>query len=765
MTGSADIGFVVIGRNEGERLVRCLDAITELAPGLPLVYVDSGSTDGSTAAATERGATVVELDTSIPLSAARARNEGFAALRESHPDAGFVQFMDGDCELAPGWIDRAREAFAASDDLGVVCGLLRERHPEASVYNRLCDIEWNAALGEVRSVGGNAAYRVEPFGAVGGFDSDVVAGEEPELCYRLRHKGWRVLRLDAPMATHDAAMTRFGQWWKRSERAGLAAAQGAWLHGRGPERFNVRRVASNVAWGLILPFLAILLAVPTRGLSIVAVAALFALMAARVWIGARRSHGAKPGLALYGLFTAIGKIPQALGAVRFAWRRLIGAAPRVVEYKDAANSGARSVVYVASYLPRRSETFVYREILGLRDAGWRITPVSLHEPDRDLGDPTVDELADQAMPIYAAGAASLARAVLAELVTHPIRSLSTLFTAAADALGPEPRTPTERAKICLQGAASLRLARVAREAGATHIHAHFAHVPATFAMYAARQLHIPFSFTGHANDLFANRSLLVAKLRRAAFVACISEWHREHYRSVLPTISDDRLVVIRCGVDTDKFTPRDDEANSLPARVVAVARCVRKKGLDILIEAVANLRAHDANVTAVIVGDGPELENLRRLAVERGVADHVRFTAALPNHMVRAELAEADVFCLPCRVDEAGDRDGIPVVLMEAMACGVPVVAGDLPAIRELVEDTVTGRLVPADDPATLAEVLASFLEDRPSATALGRAGRRRVVEEFGLRPNVDRLIAAFESASGAAISGTPPRNTTGERA
>src|SRR6476661_3641199 len=248
----ADLGVIAIGRNEGERLRRCLTSVVG-RPGCVVVYIDSNSTDGSVAMAREMGAEVVELDMSIPFSAARARNEGFERLTRVAPDVTFVQFIDGDCEVVAGWTDTARAALEARPELAVVCGRRRERHPDKSIYNKLADIEWNTPVGDAKACGGDAMMRAEAFRQVGGYNPAVIAGEEPEMCVRLRAKGWKIARLDAEMTSHDADMTRFGQFWKRMVRGGHAYAEGAWMYGRPPERHWVKETRGIVVWGIAIP--------------------------------------------------------------------------------------------------------------------------------------------------------------------------------------------------------------------------------------------------------------------------------------------------------------------------------------------------------------------------------------------------------------------------------------------------------------------------------------------------------------------------------
>jgi GT2 family glycosyltransferase len=315
------IGVVVIGRNEGERLERCLSSV----PNGVLVYVDSGSRDQSVALARARGVEVLELDRALPFTAARARNAGFASLMKQHPGMRYVQFLDGDCELAAGWLERAAAFLSQHEDVAAVCGRLREKHPERTVYNLLCDIEWDAAPGEARTCGGIAMLRVAAFAAAQGYRGDLVAGEEPELCARLRAAGWRIWRLDQAMAAHDAAISRFGQWWRRTLRAGYAFAQGAALHGAPPERLGVRESRSAWFWGLALPLLAIVV-VPWLGIWALVVLAAYPLQVTRLALRGARAPGENWR---HALFLVLGKFPELAGQLKFRFERQ----RRLIEYK------------------------------------------------------------------------------------------------------------------------------------------------------------------------------------------------------------------------------------------------------------------------------------------------------------------------------------------------------------------------------------------------------------------------------------------------
>lgn len=323
------LGFVAIGRNEGERLKACLRSLPADAP---VVYVDSGSTDGSAEWARGEGAAVVELDAATPFSAARARNEGFARLLAEHPDAEFVHFIDGDCVLLPEWIDKAIERLGADARLAAVAGQRMERYPEASWYNTLCAIEWDTPVGEAAAVGGDAIYRVAAFREAGGFDPAMMAGEEPELCFRLRRKGHRVERIDAQMTLHDAAITDFGSWWKRAVRSGYAYALGAMKHGRAG--YNVREVVRALVWGAAIPLLAVGLALLGKGWAAAVLLALYPLK----WVRLRRRFAGgidRPGR--YALFMILTNIAEVFGVARALAETLRGER-RILEYKGPAGA-------------------------------------------------------------------------------------------------------------------------------------------------------------------------------------------------------------------------------------------------------------------------------------------------------------------------------------------------------------------------------------------------------------------------------------------
>lgn len=398
------------------------------------------------------------------------------------------------------------------------------------------------------------------------------------------------------------------------------------------------------------------------------------------------------------------------------------------------------ILYIAAILPARSETFVYREIFALRGCGAAVRAASVHRPETELGSPELDELAASAIPVYGAGALKLALDAGLESLGHPVSSLLVMALAWRDALFAADLGLMNRPKVLVQAFASLALARRVRPLGVGHIHAHMAHVPATIAMYTARALGIGFSFTGHANDLFPNRSLLGEKIGRSSFVSCISRWHREFYRSIDPK-DERRLPVIRCGVDTaaEVYTPA---VHGESLRILGVGRLVAKKGFDVLIEAVRMVAERGrVRIELTIAGTGPEEADLRALAGRLEPLASVFMPGSLDNGRVMELMAACELFALPLRVTAEGDRDGIPVVLMEAMARGRCVVSGDLPTIRELVEDGSSGFLIPVGDVRALADVIERLAVDRSLLDAMGLRARERIVEEFDVNANARALL------------------------
>lgn len=320
------VAAVIIGRNEGDRLVQCLKSIA--GAGVHIVYVDSGSTDGSVAEAQKVGAQIVELDLSRPFTAARARDTGYKALKDSGVEFDFVQFVDGDCRLVDGWIDAARNALMESPDLGIVTGWRSEINRDDSIYNALCDFEWRRPAGDILTCGGDMMVRREAFEDAGGFNDTVIAAEDDEFCVRVRKAGWKIRRIPVEMTKHDAAMTTFGQWWKRAVRSGHGFAQVGHLH---PEYFKTER---RRVWlfGAILPLIALIGAFISIWIP-VGILGLYGVSYLRTVRGLQR-QGLPINEALHhSIYLSLSKFPNVLGMLTFWLRHFQEGDMEIIEYK------------------------------------------------------------------------------------------------------------------------------------------------------------------------------------------------------------------------------------------------------------------------------------------------------------------------------------------------------------------------------------------------------------------------------------------------
>lgn len=404
----------------------------------------------------------------------------------------------------------------------------------------------------------------------------------------------------------------------------------------------------------------------------------------------------------------------------------------------------KTILYIAASLPKRSETFVYRELFALRESGIDVKAASVHKPEYHLGNERLDELANHITTVYGSGYLRMITDVFIELVGNFQQSIKTIFLGLKDALTDYDIAFSRRPKVFWQCLGGIALSRRIKKWGIAHIHAHMAHVPTTIAMYCAKQLNITFSFTGHAADLFVQRTMLKKKLTRSAFVACISEWHRSFYGKIAK-LGEDRMPIIRCGVDVDYFS-RKSRSQNKTIRILTVGRLVRKKGFDVLLESLDRLNSEKYKFECLLVGEGPEKGRLEELCGKLRLKDSVSFVGEKSSQEVRDLMRSSDIIALPCRVDIQGDRDGIPVVLMEGMACELSVIAGDLPAIRELIQNNENGLLVQPDNVSDLTNALRRLIEDADYRDKIGRQGRQKIIAEFSLQKNRDRLIKAFDA-------------------
>jgi hypothetical protein len=339
------LSVVVIGRNEGARLVRCLESIKQMngpSGSIEIIYVDSGSTDSSRERAEQFKVRVIGLDSANP-SAAAGRNAGWRTAK-----ASIVLFLDGDTILAPGFVASCIEEFS-DPRVAVVFGNRREISPQSSIYNRVLDLDWTAPAGAVEFCGGDALIRREVLERVGGFDERLIAGEEPEMCRRIRALGFTILHVDRPMTGHDLAMTRFSQYWRRAVRSGYAYAEVSARFRNSDLPLWDREARHNLAHGAGL--LGIVVGVPLISIAmrstvpVIAAVALLAALATRTAIAARRKTRDRVVLFLYGLHSQLVHLPLLFGQLKYRRDRLCGRTAELIEYKDAsdatnANSGS-----------------------------------------------------------------------------------------------------------------------------------------------------------------------------------------------------------------------------------------------------------------------------------------------------------------------------------------------------------------------------------------------------------------------------------------
>lgn len=396
-----------------------------------------------------------------------------------------------------------------------------------------------------------------------------------------------------------------------------------------------------------------------------------------------------------------------------------------------STAGTRRILYVVARFPTISETFIVNEWWEVS----RLLPLELvslargHSPQVH---PQSARLLSRVHFIALLSPRTIgANARLA--VRAPRRYLATLTRTVLGSRGAKGGV--------LLGAVlfwkSVRIAELCRELDITHVHSHFISRPTTCAWVVHELTGLPFSATAHAHDIFRRPALFVEKMRDCAFLATISEYNRRYLRAQLGEAARPRIEIVRCGVNTDLFAFRPRVTFQ---RLITVARLEDQKGIDDLLLAFASLHHEFPNLTLAIVGDGSRRRSLEGLARTQGLGDRIQFRGVLPADKVRDELDAADVFVLPARPSGGGRIDGIPVALMEAMACGLPVVSTSLSGIPELVIDGRTGLLVPPSQSAALAAAIRSLLVDPARARHLAEAGRQHVVQYFDLAQEARKL-------------------------
>lgn len=399
------------------------------------------------------------------------------------------------------------------------------------------------------------------------------------------------------------------------------------------------------------------------------------------------------------------------------------------------------IAYLAPEIPALSATFVYNEIIALQEKGYKITSISVHEPSVAALEHRVAALQTETHYLYREGLLSFFAANVYLLLTDPSKYSQTLCKVLRDIVlvGVCNRRGLG---LVYRFLAACRTACILKKEKCRHIHAHFAHIPTDIAMYAAALAGIPFSFTAHANDLFERGWLLHEKIARSKFAATISEYNREFMAS--QGGNQDKIHIIRCGVDSTRFPSRVPKPPSTPYKIGVIGRMVEKKGFSTLIHAAALLQERGLDFCLIIAGGGPLDCDLRQASERLGISDKVDFLGPMVNEKVPSWLRSLDLFVLPCQKDSNGDMDGIPVVLMEAMASGIPVISTRISGIPELISHEKDGLLIEPQSPETLAGAITQLIFDGELRSSLQINGPEKIRNEFDAELNIQRLAALF---------------------
>lgn len=403
-------------------------------------------------------------------------------------------------------------------------------------------------------------------------------------------------------------------------------------------------------------------------------------------------------------------------------------------------SPERPVAYILGTFPQASQTFIAREVRGLRQAGLPLMVFALKRRRASLLEPEDQAWYDQVRFVPLALAPSTLLANLYYLTTSPSAYLRTL--AHVVSLPHRPRWMALRAvTLCLIAAWIAR--RIEDAGGCRQVHAHFALAQTEVAMAVASLVGCPFSFTAHARDIYAAPSALPEKMREAATVVTCTGYNADYLRALCPDLPPSHVRLVHHGVPLASNAPSPDVSRSVPL-IVAAGRLIDKKGFDTLVDACAALAARQVTFTCRIYGTGPGMASLRQRARDAGLADRVEFPGWAAPEQLRQAMTDATVFTMPSRIARGGDRDGIPNVVLEAMAASLPVVATDVSGIPEAVVHEQTGLLVEPDNAGRLADALQRVLADASAARAMGMAGRQRVLQEFTIDAASSRLVSIF---------------------
>jgi len=408
----------------------------------------------------------------------------------------------------------------------------------------------------------------------------------------------------------------------------------------------------------------------------------------------------------------------------------------------------KTIAYLSQEIPSLSATFVYGEILELKAHNINIIPISIKYPnlsELEL-DPVIKTLLAQTSFIYKRPLIKVIQDNLILFCKNPSRYFATLEMMLQDVVSLGIFNPIAL-KLIYQFLQSSPVAKILLDQQCEHLHIHLAHVPTQVGMYAAAIAQIPFSFTAHANDLFQRCYLIDQKTERAKFVVTISDYNYNFLKTKVKDIN--KVKVIHCGIDLNAYQFVEKKSFSETVIIKSLGRLVEKKGMDTLILAAQELKKRDINFIIELGGSGELKNDLLELLNQYSLESHIVFAGAIAHHQVSAWLQKADLFVLACKQDRHGDQDGIPVVLMEAMAMGIPVVSTAISGIPELIQDGLSGFLATPNDPMSLTDKICQALSPKNDILKITQFARSTIVKSFDIKSTTTQLRSLFCSSSG----------------
>lgn len=399
------------------------------------------------------------------------------------------------------------------------------------------------------------------------------------------------------------------------------------------------------------------------------------------------------------------------------------------------------IAYITHSFPLLTETFVYREVFGLERQGFRVETFAIWKPDKNKLSQEARHLVESSHYVFPISWPKFFTSHLFFLCTRPGKYLTTLFFV----LTRKGESARNRRRAFIHFCDAVYLATEMKRLDIRHIHAHFAINAATIALVIFRLLGITYSFTAH-NTFFIDRVLLKEKVRAARFIIAISEFTRQFLTKLVPDDNiGDKIHIVHCALSVNDFSPPDPKpVNDVPV-LLFVAHLAERKGAPVLVEACRILAERGVTFRCVIVGDGPQRTLVEQLVEQYALQEAVELTGVVFQENLKEYLNKADVFVLPCITASNGDMDGIPVVLMEAMAMEIATVSTYVSGIPELIEDGVNGLLVQEKDAVALADTLQRLLEDDQLRLRLGKNGRQKVMREFDIDKTTAQLTSLFE--------------------